>query len=153
LSARSAATCEVNKVLALTPLAADADTTRNGSAIITPDRRRPPRPLRGVRGAITGLMSGMLGLTPHVLHHVAFLAGTAVVAGSGGTALFGGLGLAAAVPLLIRMHRRSGTWRAPTIALAAFTLTFALSAFVIGPAISGTPSSSTVPAIDHNSHH
>jgi hypothetical protein len=140
-------------VLAVTPPVAHADATRNGSAIVTPDRPRPPGRLRAARGAITGLLGGLLGLAPHVLHHVAFLAGTAVVAGSGGTALFGGLGLVASVPLLLRMHRRFGTWRAPAIALAVFALMFALSAFVLGPAISGTTSSSTVPAMDHNSHH
>jgi hypothetical protein len=96
----------------------------------------------------------LLGLLPHVLHHVAFLAGTALVAGSGGTALFGAVGLVAAIPFLLRLRRRFGTWLAPGIGLLVFVLMFLLSAFVIGPATSGVggipwPRTST----GHSSHH
>ena len=96
----------------------------------------------------------LLGLLPHVLHHVAFLAGTALVAGSGGTALFGAIGLVASVPLLLRLRRRFDTWLAPAIGLLVFVLMFGVSAFVIGPATSGVggiqwPQFSS----DHPSHH
>jgi len=103
-------------------------------------------------GAVGG---GLLGLLPHVLHHVTFLAGTALIAGSGGTALFAALGLAASVPLLLRLYRKSRTWRAPAIGLAVFVAMFALSAFVIGPAIGNTSSGggSSPTVIDHTSHH
>ena len=113
------------------------------------------RPQRTVRDALTGLVGGVVGLAPHVLHHVGLLAGTALVAGSGGTALFGVLGLVASVPLLLRLRRRFGTWRAPALGLAVFAAMFAISAFVVGPAISGqadTPSP-TVPAGQHDNHH
>lgn len=65
-------------------------------------------------------------MVPHVLHHVGFLAGTALVAGSGGTALFAALGLAASVPMLRRLYRRFGTWRAPAAGLALFAVMFTL---------------------------
>jgi hypothetical protein len=94
-------------------------------------------------------------LAPHVLHHVGLLAGTALVAGSGGTALFAAIGFAASTPLLLRLYRRFGTWRAPVIGLAVFAGMFALSAFVIGPAISGSGGGGnpSTPTVDHSSHH
>ena len=104
---------------------------------------------------MTGLVGGVVGLAPHVLHHVGLLAGTALVAGSGGTALFGVLGLVASVPLLLRLHRRFGTWRAPALGLGAFAAMFAISTFLVGPAISGQSDrpSPPVPAGDHDVHH
>ena len=96
------------------------------------------------------------GLLPHVLHHVGILAGTALVAGSGGTALFGALGLLGSIPLLLRPYRRFGTWAAPAIGLLIISAMFALSAFVIGPAISGTGgdlSPGPVPGVDHTTDH
>ena len=125
----------------VTPVA-DTAARRNGG------RRRV------IRSALSGTAGGILGLAPHVLHHVGFLAGTALVAGSGGTALFAGLGLAMSAPMLLRLYRRFGTWRAPAIALVVFAAMFALSAFVIGPAISGSGGRSpTTPSVDHSSHH
>ena len=97
-----------------------------------------------------GLIAGLL---PHLLHHVGFLAGTALVAGSGGTVLFGALGLLFSVPMLLRIYRRFGTWRAPAIALAIFGAMFALSTLVIGPAISGNGAAEPSNVVDHNSHH
>jgi hypothetical protein len=58
--------------------------------------------------AATGVIGVLSGLAPHVLHHVGVLAGTALVAGSGGTALFGTLGLVLSVPLLLQLRRRFG---------------------------------------------
>ena len=142
-----------DEVVATTPLTTRGLRTPTAPGRPTDESPQFPARTRTVRGAITGLISGLLGLAPHVLHHIAFLAGTALVAGSGGTALFGGLGFVASVPLLLRMRRRFGSWRAPAIAFTVLAATFAFSAFVIGPAISGTPARSTVPAVDHNSHH
>jgi hypothetical protein len=118
-----------------------------------------PGRVRLLWGSMTGVVGGIVGIAPHVLHHIGLLAGTAVLAGTGGTALFGAVGLLASVPMLLRLRRRFGTWRAPVIALGVFTAMFALSAFVIGPAISGsstsTSTSTNAPstAVDHNSHH
>ena len=104
-----------------------------------------------LRNAMSGLLGGVLGLAPHVLHHIGLLAGTALVAGSGGTALFGVLGLLASVPMLRRLHRRFGTWWAPAIGLVVFAVMFAVSAFVVGPQISGESGSPTS-VVQHHDH-
>lgn len=117
--------------------------------------------LRSLWSALVGGIGLLMGLLPHVLHHVGFLAGTALVAGSGGTALFGTLGFLASVPFLLRLRRRFGTWRAPAIGLLIFAAMFALSTFVIGPAFSGSGGSGgpggdrpgPVPSVDHTGHH
>lgn len=105
--------------------------------------------------ALTGLLGAVAGLAPHVLHHAGLLLGTALVTGAAGTALFGVLGLLASVPLLARLYRRFGTWRAPAFGLVMFTALFALSAFVIGPAIRGDRPASTPkpPRVSHLDHH
>ena len=90
-----------------------------------------------VATSASGLIAAIAGLAPHVLHHVGFLAGVGLVSGATGTALFAVLGFALAIPLLLRLHRRFRTWLAPAIALAVMAAAFALSALVIGPAISG----------------
>ena len=95
------------------------------------------RTMRRTWAALVAVWGAVIGLAPHVLHHVGPLAGAALVAGATGTALFALIGFVAAVPFLIRLHRRFGTWRAPAVALAVFALMFSLSSFVIGPAISG----------------
>ena len=55
-------------------------------------------------------VGGIVGITPPVLPHIGLLAGTAVLAGAGGTALFGAVGPLASVPMLPRLRRRFGTW-------------------------------------------
>lgn len=128
------------------------------SLAIDPELGAPTwrRRLRALWNSLVGGIGLAVGVLPHLLHHVAFLAGTALVAGSGGTALFGAVGLVASVPLLLRLYRRFATWRAPAIALLIFAAMFSLSAFVIGPAISGTGGSArppSAPADNHNGHH
>lgn len=87
------------------------------------------------RGALVMAWGGFVGLVPHVLHHVGPLAGAALVAGATGRALFALIGFAAAIPFLLRLHYRFGTWIAPATALGVFAAMFSLSSFVIGPAI------------------
>jgi hypothetical protein len=102
-----------------------------------------------------GAVGLVMGLLPHVLHHIGLLAGTALVAGSGGTALFGVLGFVASIPMLVRLHRRFGSWVAPALGLLVFAAMFSLSAFVIGPAVSGTAedvSPGPLPTVDHTDH-
>ncbi len=102
---------------------------------------RPPTP-RTIRQRAAALISAAvaagLGVLPHILHHVGPLAGAALLAGTAGTLLFGAIGLIAAIPFLLRVHRRCGNWRVPAALLATFAVTFTLSALVIGPAISGS---------------
>ncbi len=103
-----------------------------------------------------------LGLAPHVLHHIGFLAGTAVLTGVLGNAALYAVGMLLSIPMLLRLRRRFGSWKAPVLGVAAFTALFALSAFVIGPAISqglsgpapGASSEGTgQPADEHTGHH
>lgn len=102
---------------------------------------------------VLAIWGGVIGLLPHVLHHVGPLAGAALLAGAGGTILFGAIGLVAAVPFLRRLYRRFRTWRAPALALAIFAAMFSVSSFVIGPAIAaGDPAPAQQPA-DHDGHH
>jgi hypothetical protein len=126
----------------------------------TPESNRRPRSgrLRAWWNASTGAIGVVTGLAPHVLHHIGLLAGTALVAGSGGTTLFGILGLVASVPLLLRLKRRFGSWWAPFIGLAVFAAMFSVSAFVIGPAISGAGGDAPgggqpTPSVNHSGHH
>ena len=97
-----------------------------------------PRRLRALWNSAIGGIGVALGLLPHVLHHVGVLAGTALIAGSGGTLVFGVLGLAASVPHRQRLRRRFDTWWAPAVGLVVFAGLYSLSAFVIGPLISGS---------------
>lgn len=121
-----------------------------------------PGVVRRVRMAAASGAAALLGAAPHVLHHAGPLAGAALFAGVGGTLLFGALGLAAATPLLLKMRRRSGSWRRPAAALALFTALFALSSFVLAPAITGgqddngrsSPAASPQPSDgEHDVHH
>ena len=125
-------------------VAASADDGQHDSPV-TPRRRT-------AWAVFTGALGGVVGLAPHVLHHVGPLVGTALVTGAGGTALFGFLGLVASVPMLLKLRRRFSSWLAPTIALALFTAMFLLSAFVIGPIISAGAGPDLTP-VDHASHH
>lgn len=110
---------------------------------------------RSVWTVLSGGLGGIVGLAPHVLHHVGPLVGTALVAGAGGTALFGILGLAASVPMLIKLHRRFANWWAPAIALGVFAAMFLISSFVVGALISAPdePTAPGVTEVDHDAHH
>lgn len=115
----------------------------------------PGRKPRTVGTVVTGALGALGGLAPHVLHHVGPLVGTALVAGAGGTALFGALGLAASIPMLLSLRRRFRSWWAPGIALAVFTGLFLFSSLVIGPLISGSgePVGTQDSVVHDDSHH
>jgi hypothetical protein len=135
-------------------------------------RRGPPRTAatapRSFRqrtaAAISSAFAVVLGILPHVLHHAGPFAGAALLAGTGGSLLFGAIGLVAAIPFLLRVHRRCGNWRVPGALLALFAVVFSISAFVIAPAITATDSAKTKPATSqgapsspvkegHDAHH
>ena len=121
----------------------------------------PPRRvhLGTVRDAVGAVVGAILGVAPHVLHHVGLIAGTAFVSGAGGNALFYAVGLLLSVPMLRRIHRRFGTWIAPAIAAMAFTVMFLVSALVVGPAITSDvgprepPARLPSPTQQHTAHH
>lgn len=117
-------------------------TTRPGSATgaraAVAFRASPRQPgLARARAAVTALGAAAMGAAPHVLHHAGPLAGAALLAGTAGTLLFGGLGFLLAVPMLRRLHRRSGSWRLPGGALALMAVVFTFSSLVIGPSVTG----------------
>ena len=121
--------------------------------------RLPPsggrRPLRErLLVVISGLSATVLGAAPHVLHHAGPLAGGAVLGGVAGSALFGLVGFVLAVPLLLRMRRRTGSWRAPAGLFALFLVAFAFSTFVLGPALSDeSDDRSGETPVEHREHH
>lgn len=107
--------------------------------------------------SLSAFAGSLLALVPHVLHHVGVLAGAALVTGAAGNAVMGVVGLLLSIPFLTRLYRRFNSWRAPAVALTIFAMMFSLSAFIIGPAISGgSPPSPSGPAgqtpADHSSH-
>lgn len=120
---------------------------------------RPRRRLAAVRDTVGAVVGAVLGLAPHVLHHVGLIAGTAFVAGAGGNALLYAVGLLLSVPMLLRIHRRFGTWLAPVIATVVFTGMFLFSALVVGPAITSEdglrdgPARTPTPTEQHTEHH
>jgi len=89
--------------------------------------------LRGIWESRVGAIGMLMGLLPHLLHHLGILVGAALIAGSRGTILFAALGLAFSLPMLMRLRKRFNTWKAPAIALVFFALMFALSTYFIGP--------------------
>ncbi len=114
--------------------------------------------LRAIRDGVGAAVGAVLGIAPHVLHHVGLIAGAAVLTGAGGNALFYAIGLLFSIPMLRRIHRRFGTWIAPTIAVAVFSVMFLISAFIIGPALTSdsgaqVPAPTPVPTEQHSQHH
>jgi hypothetical protein len=114
--------------------------------------------LGAVRDAAGAVVGTIMGVIPHVLHHIGLIAGTAMLAGVGGTMAFFALGLLFSVPILRRIYRRFGTWIAPAVAIGVFTAMFALSSFVIGPALTGAGQSvgdvpTPAPTSQHTQHH
>lgn len=132
------------------PSAGTGQVLTGSSAEGVADRQR-----RTVWTVLSGGLGGILGLAPHVLHHIGPLVGTALVAGAGGTALFGVLGLLASVPMLVKLRRRFSNWWAPGIALGVFAAMFLISSFVVGPLISApdAPVAPGVSEVDHIAHH
>jgi len=109
------------------------------------DTRR--RPGARVRQALAAGWGAVIGVAPHVLHHVGPLAGAAILAGTGGRLLFFAIGLIAAAPMLWRLKRRFHSWAAPAIAAALFAVAFLVSSVVIGPLISGAESDDFAPSV------
>lgn len=142
-----------------TTSAAGVDPREDG----TPDSATSPTkaggPLATVWNAVTAVIATVMGLAPHVLHHIGLFAGAAFIVGVGGNLLFGAVGLLLSIPLLRRLYRRFGTWKAPAVAVAVFAVMFSVSAFVIGPAISSpepvdTPQPAGTPSpAEHSAHH
>ena len=109
-------------------------------------------------GAVVAGWAVVTGVAPHVLHHVGPLAGTALLAGFGGRAIFFALGLILSLPMLRRLYRRFGSLVAPAVAVIAFAAVFTFSSLVIAPRLTGADDSPpATPGIEqpsgHESHH
>jgi hypothetical protein len=102
------------------------------------------------RWSLSAALGAALGLAPHLLHHAGLFAGTALLAGAGGTTLFGVLGLAAMTPMLLRLRRRFRSWWAPALAVAGFGAMFAVSTLLIGPMLRGAVSGPADPSPAHS---
>jgi hypothetical protein len=138
------------------------DSTAIGSAAADLLAARPKQGPRGVWATIRAGVGAALGILPHVMHHVGLLAGAALLTGVLGNGILYVVGLLLSIPLLRRLRSRFRTSWAPAIGVAVFTVLFSLSAFVVGPALSGgaeqapptTPSSPAVTTTDgHDAHH
>ena len=121
---------------------------------------RPRSRFSAVRDTVVAVVGAVMGIAPHLLHHIGLIAGTAFVSGAGGNAVFYAVGLLLSVPMLRRIHRRFGTRTAPALAVVVFTAVFLFSALVVGPAITsdaGTrqpaPVRTPAPTDQHSSHH
>ncbi len=106
-------------------------------------RKRGPR----IRQALAAAWGAVIGVAPHVLHHVGPLAGAAILAGTGGRLLFFAIGLGAATPMLVRLRRRFRTWAAPAVAVGFFVVAFLVSSVVLGPLISGSETTDSEPLV------
>jgi membrane protein YdbS with pleckstrin-like domain len=85
---------------------------------------------------VTAWVSGAIGwisaMAPHLLHHAGLLVGTALVAGAAGTWLFGAIAVIAMVPILVRLHRRTGSKLAPVAMIALMIVMFSASRLLMG---------------------
>ena len=136
-----------------------SNTTEPHSAEVR-DGLAPRGKLKAIWESIGAAVGVVMGLIPHVLHHIGLIAGAALVTGAAGNVLFFALGLVFSIPLLRRLYRKFRTPWAPAIAIAIFAALFSLSAFVIGPAITGDSSPTKgpgtpvqTPTTSHSQHH
>ena len=109
---------------------------------------KQPGGLTAAWNGMTAALGVVMGLAPHILHHIGLLAGAALVSGLAGNLAFASVGLLLSIPLLLRLYRRFDTWKAPAIAVLLFAAMFTFSSLVIGPAISGSSSTDQAPGPD-----
>ncbi|SDB94867.1 hypothetical protein GA0111570_11150 [Raineyella antarctica] len=139
---------------------ASGPPTPVGASASLDTARRPSR-WRTAWASIRAAIGALLGLVPHVMHHIGILAGAALLTGVFGNTVLYAAGLLLSIPLLNRLRKRFGTWKAPAIGVAVFTAMFLLSALIIGPAINRagtgpapqTPLPATSTPADHEAHH
>lgn len=100
---------------------------------MTVDNAESDTPRSRAAGALGSAWAAVMGVLPHVLHHVGPLAGAAFIAGTTGTIVFGLLAFALMIPLLLRVRRHCGSWRLPVLLLAMFVAVWSVSTWVVGP--------------------
>ncbi len=130
----------------------------SGSPAATPPARGR-RSFDRARAALATVGATVLGAAPHVLHHAGPVAGAALLAGTTGRLVFGVLGFLLVIPLLRRLHRRTGSWVAPAGVAALMAAAFTFSTLVIGPALTSGEDGRAPQAapegvpLDHETHH
>lgn len=132
---------------ALAPNEHECHTTTMHATVGQASQGTRRRRLGTIRDGVVAFVGAILAVAPHVMHHIGLVVGAAFLTGAGGNALFYVLGLLLSIPMLRRLYRRFSSWRAPAIAIVVFTAVFSLSAFVIGPAISGGGEPGKVPSV------
>lgn len=107
--------------------------------------------------AVLAAWGVLVGIAPHVLHHVGPFAGAALLAGAGGKLLFGALGFLLSIPFLLRLYRRFHTLAAPVLGTAAFATIFVVSTLVSPLLTNGGGAPDRAPGVEqpagHASHH
>lgn len=136
-----------------------ASATQAGDALHSTSEGKESTAPKTLWASVRAGLGALLGLLPHVMHHIGLIAGAALLTGVGGSAALYAVGLVFSIPLLRRLKNRYRTWAAPAIGVAVFTALFALSALVIGPALTGaapaSPKPAGAPSVEdvHAAHH
>lgn len=118
-----------------------------------------PAPLavgwRGIWASARAVLGTLLGLVPHLMHHIGLIAGAALLTGAIGSSVLYALGLILSIPLLRRLRRRFNSWKPPILGVAIFTVLFGVSTLVVGPLINPAGPQSPLPTetSDHTGHH
>lgn len=110
---------------------------------------------RGIWASARAVLGTLLGLIPHLMHHVGLIAGAALLTGVIGNSVLYALGLILSIPLLRRLRRRFNSWKPPILGVAIFTVLFSVSALVGGLLINPAGPQSPLPSetSDHTGHH
>jgi hypothetical protein len=83
--------------------------------------------------AAGGVLGAFLAMLAHLGHHLAVTLGLAAGQVPAAEAAVGVAGAVLLAPLLLRLGRRSGSWRPPVAALVSYALLFTLATVVVGP--------------------
>lgn len=89
----------------------------------------------GLLAGTSATVGASMGLAPYVIQHLGLVAGAALLTGALGISTLYAAGLLLSVPLLVRLRWRFNTSRAPILGVAAFTVLFSISSFVLGPLV------------------
>jgi hypothetical protein len=134
------------------PPASRSQDAAAGESPITAAIETPKSLLARALSLASAATGTVAGITPHVLHHSGPIAGEAILTGTEGSVLFGAIGFALTIPLVLRLKKRFDSWVAPAVALALFAIMFTISTLWIGPAIRGdNDGGETAPVDPHHS--
>jgi len=115
---------------------------------------------KGVRArawsAMVTLWAVITGAAPHVLHHIAPIAGAALIGGVIGTTVFGVLAFLLTIPLLLRVRARTQSWRLPSMLVGLFAVMWLVSSLLFasqgGSAHNNSAQHGSRTSAGHNAH-